>query len=192
MKTDPDILSLLKSSNARDRDYGFVLLYRNYFKVIKNFVINHHGSILDAEDLFQDGIIVLYAQCMEDTFELTCTVQTYLYSICKNLWFKKLRDHKGIHLVIEEEEIVPVESSHLELVIQSEEKKLLMEMVDELGKKCKTLLVLFYFENLSLKEIAKRIGYKNYTVVKNLKSRCMRKLRKLAYDSDIFREFIKH
>jgi DNA-directed RNA polymerase specialized sigma subunit len=52
----------------------------------------------------------------------------------------------------------------------------LMKVIDELGEACKKILLLYYFENRSMKEILTALPYENEQVVRNKKSKCLKKL----------------
>jgi len=52
---------------------------------------------------------------------------------------------------------------------------------------CKKILILFYYENRSMKEIAEIMNLANDKVAKNKKNRCLNKLRSLAQQSSIFK-----
>ena len=49
------------------------------------------------------------------------------------------------------------------------------EAILSIGKKCQELLQFFYFNNLSMKEIAIKLGFSSEKVAKNQKYRCIEK-----------------
>ena len=55
----------------------------------------------------------------------------------------------------------------------------LMEVLAVLGESCKNILVLYYYENRSMKEILASSGYENEQVVRNKKYKCLKKLEEL-------------
>jgi DNA-directed RNA polymerase specialized sigma subunit len=52
----------------------------------------------------------------------------------------------------------------------------LMVVIDKLGENCKKILLLYYFENKNMKEILETLPYENEQVVRNKKSKCLKKL----------------
>ena len=56
------------------------------------------GSIntYELEDVFQDAIIILYEKIVAGDFVLTCTVQTYINSVCRFQLLNKLGKSKLI------------------------------------------------------------------------------------------------
>lgn len=55
----------------------------------------HSGTETDAEDLFQDGLDMMWRKVNDETFQLTSGFGTYFYAVCHNLWMKKLRRRKN-------------------------------------------------------------------------------------------------
>ena len=68
---------------------AFRKLYQ-YFSKVEKFVLNHGGTKSEAKDLFQDALLVVYEKFSDPKFELQCTTETYLFSICKYKWKNRL------------------------------------------------------------------------------------------------------
>jgi len=52
-----------------------------------------------------------------------------------------------------------------------------------LGEPCKKILTLFYYDNLSMKEIVEHLPYENEQVVRNKKYKCLQALTGLIKDN---------
>ncbi len=64
----------------------------------------------DARDIFQEAMVVLYEKSKDTTFSLNCQIKTYVYSVCRRLWLKRLQQLSKYSTQVESlEEIVPVE-----------------------------------------------------------------------------------
>ncbi len=74
---------------------AFHYLYNNYFKMVKSFITNNNGREEDAEDVFQDTLVVLLQKLRNDNFLVSASLKTYIYAIAKNLWLKKIRFNKA-------------------------------------------------------------------------------------------------
>jgi len=57
-----------------------------------------------------------------------------------------------------------------------ERKKQLRDLVDGLGESCRKILLLFYYENMTMKEILYHLPYENEQVVRNKKYKCLQQL----------------
>ena len=68
----------------------------------------------------------------------------------------------------------------------------LMQAVDQLGEGCKKILLLFYFENKSMKEILANVPYENEQVVRNKKSKCLKKLEQIVSGNKILHNQLKN
>ena len=84
--TDSEIVFgiLNNSENAIKR------LYVAYFPMVMQLIINNNGTADDAKDIYQEAIIVLYNKIKKGEFELNSKLKTFLYSVCRRLWLKRL------------------------------------------------------------------------------------------------------
>ena len=110
MKAEYNEHTLLKGL-ANNDSKAVETLYKSHFGMIQHFVTNNNGSFDDAKDVFQEAMITLYEKVQNDSFTLTCQIKTYLFSICKHLWLKRLQQMgKYNNPLNTEEEAVSVES----------------------------------------------------------------------------------
>jgi DNA-directed RNA polymerase specialized sigma24 family protein len=58
-----------------------------------NFMKRKHQDFEAIKDIYQDAIIVLYENTRNPKFELTCSIQTYLNSICRNQLLTKYKEN---------------------------------------------------------------------------------------------------
>ena len=89
--TDQELLQMLSASEEDRKEEALKYLYRSMFKMIQHYIQTNNGGPSDVDDVFQDAIIVLYHQVRKPSFLLTSSISTYFYSVCRNLWLKKLR-----------------------------------------------------------------------------------------------------
>ena len=66
-------------------------IYRENYGVIQAFIVKNNGYPEDARDIFQEAMIVLFEKAKLNSFVLSCQIKTYLYSVCRRLWLKKLQ-----------------------------------------------------------------------------------------------------
>lgn len=181
MKPDSQELSLLEGLAVNDRQ-AVETIYGRHFGMIQSLIINNNGSSEDARDIFQEAMIVLFERARSPHFELQCQLKTFLYSVCRRLWLKRLaQSQRYIPQVSELEDTIPVEEE-IEL---HEKRNLEFQMMDKallgLGEPCKSLLEAFYIQRKSMSEIAGSFGYTNPENAKNQKYKCLIRLRKLFF-----------
>ena len=183
--SDEELIQKIQSSDQRHVDQALEYLYREYFDKIVYFIQRNGGNSEDAEDVFQDSFLAFYNQIREGK-TLDCSLQTYLYSINRNLWLKKLRK-RNIELNLNEEhESVAIDENAFTILVATEEANTLADLMEQLGPRCQELLVYFYFEKLRLKQIVKVMGWNNEKTAKNIKARCLKKLKELMKKNDLF------
>ncbi|MEO7306209.1 MAG: sigma factor, partial [Ferruginibacter sp.] len=66
-------------------------IYRDNYPMIQGFILNNNGNSDEARDIFQEAMIVIYEKAVSGNFELNCLLKTYLYSVCRRLWLKRLQ-----------------------------------------------------------------------------------------------------
>ena len=94
MKTDStDEKALLKGLAQNDRKC-IETIYKQYYNMVQSLIINNNGSSDDARDVFQETVIVLYEKAKSGTFELNCQLKTYVYSVSRRLWLKRLQQQQ--------------------------------------------------------------------------------------------------
>lgn len=188
--TDESLIKTLRSKNDQEVNEAFKHLFRDYFPSIKNYITANNGTIDDAEDIFQDGLIVLYKKVRNENFELTSALKTYVYSICKYIWFNRVRKKKEVELEEGADFLLPDEDQ-LTILIKTEAGELIADLFGELGEECKNLLILFYYKRKKMKEIAQQLQLVSEQVAKNRKSRCLKKLREKVMESPYYQDILR-
>lgn len=157
-------------------------LYKSHFPMVQHFVINNNGSFDDAKDVFQEAIITLYEKVQTDSFTLTCQIKTYLFSICKHLWLKRLQQMGRYNAPLSsEEESVSVEVDMEEFNKKDAAFAIMDRALNSLGEPCKSLLEGYYLNKKGMQELAADFGYTNADNAKNQKYKCLMRLKKLFF-----------
>jgi len=168
---DMDLIGMI----AKAESTAFEYLYRKYYNMVKYFVEQNSGDSEDASDLFQDVLIIIFEKARDQRLELTCSLKTYIYSVARNQWLKKLAARKHQIPLKNFEEFVAVEEDP-----PGEPLKSVQNMLNEIGEACRKLLVLFYYRKKSMEEISVELNYSNADTVKNQKYKCIQRLKKIA------------
>ncbi len=180
MKPDNREQALLKGLVNNDSK-AIETIYKNNFKMVQIFILNNNGSYDDARDIFQEAMIVLYEKAQSDSFILTSQLKTFIYSICRRLWLKRLQQMGKFLSVEGYSETVSVEED-----VELHEKKnmdfsIMDRSMKSLGEPCKSLLEAYYIEKKGMNEIAADFGYTNADNAKNQKYKCLMRLKKLFF-----------
>ena len=173
--------TLLKGLAQNDKN-SIETIYRENYATIQSFILNNNGSVDEARDIFQEAMIVLYEKSRIATFSLNCQLKTFIYSICRRLWLKRLQQLGKFSTQVESlEEIIPVDEE-----VEDHEKKnndfILMEhAMAKIGEPCKSLLDAYYLQKKNMQEIAGEFGYTNADNAKTQKYKCLVRLKKLFF-----------
>jgi len=149
------------------------LLYQKYYRMMTKLVITNSGTEEEARDVYQDALIVFWQKATAGNLILTSKMSTYIYSICQNLWRKELDRKK--RLTNEEKDTAVLLDTE-----SNEREKILAKCIDQLGETCKKVLMLYYFEEMSMQDIADKLGFANTDTAKTKKYKCKKKLDELV------------
>ncbi len=178
---ETQIIHLMQSVDKRDQDKAFSLLYDSYANTVYSLVHKNNGTETQAEDVFQDTLIVLHSKLRDKSFKLTCKLNTYIYSVARNLWFNQLRKSSKLAQIEDvDEDFIDISESSLQVLERTQETNVLNELIMKLGEGCQKVLKYFYFEEMKLKAIATELGYANESVAKTKKSKCLKQLREMV------------
>lgn len=157
-------------------------IYKDNFGVIQHLVINNNGSEDDAKDIFQEALIVLYEKAKSGVFELNCQIKTYLYSVSKRLWLKRLQKNNRYELLANGiEDTVQVEDDMTVHEKRNDEFGMMEHAMTNIGEPCKSLLEAYYIHKQNMQEISESFGYTNADNAKNQKYKCLMRLKKLFF-----------
>ncbi len=164
-------------------------------RALDKFYLNHRREFIqwadkafrldmeEAMDIYQDAILILYENIKKGKIsQLNASLKTYFFGIGKNLILKKIARKKAENNCWPETYRRAESELLLELNCQEENEEALVAGLAELSKRNQSILKLYYYHQLPLKDIAQQLGYDSVDVVKNQKVRCMKYLKKLLED----------
>lgn len=165
------------------------IIYNQYHSVFTKWLITNGGNEDDANDIFQETILVLYQKSKNIDFCLTCSIGTYLFSVGKRLWYKKIHQSNKTNTVSilyddheEISEIYAVDEAIDELKAQEFKYEQLSDAMQKLGEPCSKLIELFYIQKKSMQEIADLLAYTNADTAKVQKYKCITRLKKIFFN----------
>ena len=174
------IIDEIKSGNHKE----LALVYRTYRSEFIAWITSQYSCSKDeAREAYQISILVLYENIVNNKLQtLHSSLKTYLFSIGKNKFLElKKKENRYSHSSLELDyglaEIETIEEEDREKNLQLVESSL-----DKLGDPCRSLLKLYYFKGKSMDEIAEEMNYKNGATAKNLKYKCLARLRDIFKD----------
>lgn len=160
-------------------------IYRLNYPKVELLVLNNRGTKEHAKDIYQEAFIVTWNNIKNNLFipQNESAIQGYLYTIAKNKWLDFLRSNQFKKTMYSADFLLNKIETEVEIVnedfLKDERLKKVMKAFETLGEPCKQLLTAFYFDKMSIDNIANNIKL-NSASTRNKKYRCMQKLRDLA------------
>lgn len=162
---------------------AFEQLYETCFPRIMGMIVRNSGTEDEAKDVFQEAVCVLYDKILAGDFTLSSQLHTYLYSVCKRLWLKQLKfserwvSDEGLP----ENEAAIEEDLELHWMKEAQFDRMKVALA-RLGEPCKSILIDFYVNGMSMQEICEKFNYTNPDNAKNQKYKCLQRLKKLFFE----------
>jgi RNA polymerase sigma factor (sigma-70 family) len=181
--TDVELIAAV--SAGRDLNGAIRHLYRQYSQATSSFIMQHGGSEQDADDIFQETVVAFIEVVQKGNYRKEASIKTFLNAIARNYWFNEIkkRGRSGLRDRQFERGRDQDEADVSHHIAEMERKRQLRSLVDQLGDACRKVLLLFYYENLSMKEIVDHLPYENEQVVRNKKYKCLQQLTGMIKDN---------
>ena len=162
-------------------------IFQQYLPGIQNYIIQNKGTKQAAEDIFMDALEVIFRKLKADDLKLTCSFYTYLFEICKRLWWKKLRRKRTENRVTNMDWPVSIAGEEpLKAMEDQEQYQLYKEKFALLNEGCQQILELFLIQQKSMQEITTILGFKSEGYSRKKKHNCKEKLKKLIREDKRF------
>lgn len=172
----------LKQAFRKDSEAIFKQLYLMAFPKVARMVKSKGGSLSDAQDIFQDALLIFYEKTMQDNLEIKVSAEAYLLGISKHLWNRKFSHHwPHVSLTAIDKQIqIPAD------YFQPQPKSFkLWRFIEKAGEKCLKLLKAFYYQNLTMQEIADEFSYSSVRSATVQKYKCMEKVRTAVKEKNL-------
>ncbi len=166
---DSEVLAKIEKGDESALDY----LYKKYYRMMAKLVITNSGTEEEARDIYQDALIVFWEKARTGKLVMTSKISTFIYSICLNLWRKELE--RKSRLSNEKKDDVEYQNTD-----QVERNRIIRECINELGDTCRRILMYYYFDGMSMSDIAEKLGYANTDTAKTKKYKCKKRLDELV------------
>jgi RNA polymerase sigma factor (sigma-70 family) len=153
--TDTEILRGIQTNNKEIVE----MVYSENYKAIRNLITDNSGTADDVREVYHDAFIIIYQKAKEGTLVLTCSFSTFLYAICKNIWYKRLRDRQPVRveLIDLDEQVLSCLPDLNEISDRQYKESLFMRHFMQLGTDCRKILKLF-IQNTPLREISRLLN----------------------------------
>jgi RNA polymerase sigma factor (sigma-70 family) len=171
---------------GRKEHEALIALYNKFHVSLERF-ITHRSSGRDyakqPEDIIWETIEAFVVNIKKGSYTSTeASLETYLKSICKNLWFRYIssessRDERQNKYMSDWDELDDNVSNTL---IDQQNWEYYINLVSKAGKNCRQILDMRLIDGFSMQEISQKLiaegVFENDQTVRNTKSKCLKKM----------------
>lgn len=172
---DQDLIELFKQ-NENEAFRKLYALYRNEF-ISYNIKNNSQLKNEDLVDIFQDALVILYHNVINKKITDLKNPKSYIFKIGSNLIFERLREIKKMQKVQLKTEVM--EYAVPDLFPDDEQNIRVKKALNTIGKRCRELIIGYYYKGLSFEELSHVQKYSSANTVKSQKHKCIKQLRNL-------------
>jgi len=173
---DAKILDLMKKGDEE----ALVMLYEANKRMVRSYILKNSGTNDDADDLLQEVIVIVWERVRTGRFEHSAKLSTFIYATVQNMWRRRLaRLKRETPTEFSEMNTLDDTTSPIDLLIEDEISKKISAALVQLGEPCKTLLLLFYWEECSMDDIARKMKFANAETAKSKKYQCKKALEEI-------------
>ena len=151
------------SSVCNERVYEKV--FRDYSKVVRNFILFKCGDTAQADDLTQDAFVKLWKNCAKVPLD---KVKSFLFTVVKNDFFNQV-EHRKVVLKYKQSKGNTVNKETPEFVSKEKEfQQELNDAINSLTEKQREVFLLNRIEKKKYKEIAEMLDISQKAVEKRM------------------------
>jgi RNA polymerase sigma factor (sigma-70 family) len=164
-------------------------VYRQYFPMVRYFIIRNQGSEEDAEDIFQEAMVAVCQRVKKKNLNLDCAFKTYLYSVVRHMWLQYLDRNRIQYEFSDMDEFLMLEDKELYEDFQSK-RAIYQKRFLELTDLCQKVL-LMVVDGVPYDEIARTLGYKGKRYAIKRKYECMKSLINRVLNDPEYKRLLK-
>jgi DNA-directed RNA polymerase specialized sigma24 family protein len=171
-------------STVELREAFFLVLYKKAFPNFARYVARMGGSFEEAQDIFQDTLVIYYERVASAQGEIIVSEKAYLLGIAKKLWLQRYQAKlKNQPLNDFDIEVVPDEQMATGKILH---------YLETAGKKCMELLKAYYYDGLPVGNVATLFGYSSTHSASVAKYKCLEKVRETVKQNSLnYADFIE-
>lgn len=154
-------------------------LYKRYRGPVFSYIRKNNGSLEDAQDIFQEALIIFYKHVIDGKFNPKFTIGGFIFSISKNLWINQAQRNKRIYYtdnLLNNDQNVQKESTIMHHIITDERDHAISSVLNELDERCRTLLKHVIYDNMKMDEISNLMGFSSANTAKTKHYKCKKRL----------------
>jgi RNA polymerase sigma factor (sigma-70 family) len=175
--TNSEIIDAIKNNKA---DKVLLFLYKNLKPKISKWITTNNGSKEEAQDIFQDSILVFYSYVLKDKFDVDANIDAFIFRIAKNKWINYVKKEGKITSL---EGDIKINEESNSSSSKNKQQQLINGLLEQLGTVCKEILTYTIFYKISMEDICARMNYNNPNTAKTKNYKCKQRLKNLINEN---------
>ncbi len=148
----------------------------------RKYLISIGCNKSDAEDIFQEALLVYSRKLSIPEFELTAEPYHYIKGVCRLIWYNQSRKNSKNRKVDYEDDIIIEDDDWFQKEMKLQR---IEQAISKIGQQCQQLLNMFYNLGKSMREIAQKLDLRNDKVAKVQKYRCINKVKDIIRSQNV-------
>ncbi len=181
-RNSPHSQSELYEALKKRQGWAYDYVYAELSQSFRYWVERNSGTDMDAEDAFHKGLLnfLLNLETGKYEFRENAKITTVVFDYCKKVWLNELASSRLKKRSTMPDAYDPVDDVDLQKDLERGETiAQVRQALNQLKTDCRKLIEYFYFDELSLKEIAQKLGMKESST-KQKRYDCTEKLKQLV------------
>ncbi|MBI1306918.1 MAG: sigma-70 family RNA polymerase sigma factor [Bacteroidetes bacterium] len=145
----------------------------NHFPKIRKWLMKSGCERNQTRDIFQEALLLFCLKCRKPDFELTASIETYLFSVCKFMYYNQARKDAKFISDVDPEMLQEITAEYEDHVKKERRLAYAFMALEAISERCREVLKLFYIGKQSMADIALKLNYRNEAVAKNQKYKCL-------------------
>jgi RNA polymerase sigma factor (sigma-70 family) len=184
LPTEESIVSGIRNHDSKILQY----VYDTQYPIIEGYIVHNQGTRDQAQDVFQEAMIIVYKRVKSGKLELSCKFGTYVYAICKNIWIQERKKYMLRAEKLRQQPLMVNDPGPADDPLLQDHLKVLFDKhFNELSEDCQKILSM-YFNNFNVEEIRTAMNYKDLHHAADRKYRCKKSLIKRIVNDPLFKQ----
>ena len=171
-------------STVEMREAFFMALYKKAFPTVARYVARMGGSLEEAQDIFQDALVLYYEKAVANQADIVVNEKAYLVGVAKKLWLQHYKVNSKNQ---------PLGDWDTEMTTDEQPASgKLMRYLETTGKKCMELLKACYYDALPLNDVVNLFSYSGTHSATVAKYKCLEKVRETVKQKSLsYADFVE-
>jgi len=171
-------------STVEMREAFFMALYKKAFPTVARYVARMGGSLEEAQDIFQDALVLYYEKAVANQADIVVNEKAYLVGVAKKLWLQHYKVNSKNQ---------PLGDWDTEMTTDEQPASgKLMRYLETTGKKCMELLKACYYDAMPLNDVVNLFSYSGTHSATVAKYKCLEKVRETVKQKSLsYADFVE-